>query len=205
MHSFLCCILLAERKTSCVRCARAASPPKVGRTDGGIEGSIGVVLSVSSSIFRGVLDGEYSRLAKKENTAVVVRKKNKGGRPKGSQYGSLSARRDRRAKKNREINQVELRAALAAGQHHVNIVSTVQQIDTLFNGISKRKFMEKEEQAAFMSKLAALRIKGEFQLRLLGKYLPDLRSVDVGTGGPDAPLSHALAAWAQALDRGVEE
>lgn len=108
----------------------------------------------------------------------------------------------KRAAANRAINQRVLREAIAAGGHHRKIVDTLDQVTALHDSIRTKRTMTKEEQAAFMSKLAALKTKMDAQFRLLAKYLPDLRSIEFREGeGETNPFASAARAWAEALSK----
>lgn len=108
----------------------------------------------------------------------------------------------RRAAVNRAINQKLLREQISAGQHHVHIVKALDEVAKLRQDISKKKKMTKEEQAAFLSKLQALKVSMDGHFRLLNKYLPDLRSMEFREGdGETNPFASAAKAWAEALSR----
>lgn len=77
-----------------------------------------------------------------------------------------------RAQKNRAIRQDELRAKLAAGGHLQYAIEHIKKIAALKPG----------KDAAF--KLNKHKTVVELQLRLVNKYLPDLRSTELtGDGG----------------------
>lgn len=110
----------------------------------------------------------------------------------------------RRAEINRTINQEVLRETIAASCQHRHILNSLQEVDDLRATIKDRSRVDKGQQAAFMCKLGALKVKIDAQFKLLNKYLPDLRNMELGTGDEKTPLSKALRNWADALEKGTE-
>lgn len=114
---------------------------------------------------------------------------------------SRAAANAKRRAKNKAINQAHLREAIAAGNHHHSITRTLDKVDKLYENLTARKTpMTREDQAKFMSQLAALKVKLDSQFKLLNKYLPDLRSIEFKEGEGANPLAQAAEAWAKALN-----
>ena len=109
----------------------------------------------------------------------------------------------RRAKMNKAINQDALRQKIAAGNHHHHIIKTLDEVSKLHDEVKKKKILDKGEQAAYMTRLGALKTKLDGQFKLLNKYLPDLRSIDFKDDSGNNPLAEAAKAWAMALSAGV--
>lgn len=76
---------------------------------------------------------------------------------------------------NREIRQEALREQLKAGGHLQQVVENIEQIRTL----------KKNE----LWKLPKLKTSAELQLRLVNKYLPDLKLVE-HSGEDGGPIKH---------------
>lgn len=149
-------------------------------------------------------------MAKKKAKKVTVKKKrnrrssNDKAVKDTSQTLPRAGTKARRAMINREINQRELRAKIAAGNHHYHILKTIEELDKLYDAQRNKKKMDRGEQALFMSRLGALRTKLDAQFKLLNKYLPDLKMVDFGDGQGNNPMVDAARAWAQALSEPSE-
>jgi len=83
-----------------------------------------------------------------------------------------------RASKNRAIRQEELRNKLAAGGHLQQVLKNITEIRKVRPG----------KNAAF--KINKLKIATDLQLRLVNKYLPDLKSTELtGEGGGDIKVN----------------
>lgn len=111
----------------------------------------------------------------------------------------------KRAARNREFNQLELRKKIAAGNHHHQILDTLAKLSEIDDEIRKKKFLDRGEQAKYMTRIGALRTKMDGQFRLLSKYLPDLSSVKFEDDSGGNPFEAAARAWATALKAGTDD
>ena len=83
-----------------------------------------------------------------------------------------------RANRNRAIRQEELRAKLSAGGHIQHVIENVNKIQDLSNPLEP-------------ADVQRLKIASELQLRLISKYLPDIKQVELQaehTGSLDTNL-----------------
>ena len=88
-----------------------------------------------------------------------------------------------RAQENKAIRQKALREQLAAQKHHEHVVNSIKKIEELAGN---------EEASEF--ELKKWKTSAELRLRLLSKYLPDLKQQDITLGGdPDKPLTVVAA------------
>ncbi len=83
-----------------------------------------------------------------------------------------------RANENRAIRQEELRAKLSAGGHIEHAIKNIEKIQCL----------KPSDTSTF--ELNKLKVATELQLRLVAKYLPDLKSVEMtGEGGNELTIT----------------
>lgn len=95
-----------------------------------------------------------------------------------------------RAQKNRQIRQDNMREQLASKQLERYVLDGIVKIDELAN-LNVKDFDSFEEYTAESSvakdKVFMLKTAIEARLKLMNKYLPDLKQTEI-TGNPDAPL-----------------
>lgn len=159
----------------------------------------------SAPFFQGkYLAGKKKKAGKKRASGAARRKHVLEEKLPASQK---ELRKNQRAKRNKEINQRNLREKIAAGQHHSKIVMTIDELGKLDSEIKKIKVGDftREHQAKYMTRLGALRTRLDAQFKLLNKYLPDLRSIEFREGEEGNPFATAAAAWASALQLGLDD
>lgn len=90
-----------------------------------------------------------------------------------------------KAQQNRAIRQEELRAKLAAGGHLQQVVKNITKIEKL------------KPSDTFTQELAKHKVAAELQMRLVSKYLPDLKAIEhTGEGGGSIDHEH----WIENLE-----
>ena len=88
-----------------------------------------------------------------------------------------------RAQLNKAIRQEALRQQLAAQKHHEYVSESIKKIEELSASGDASEFEIKKWKAA-----------AELRLKLVNKYLPDLKQQDITLGGdPDKPLTVVAA------------
>ena len=105
-------------------------------------------------------------------------------------------RRDR----NKAINQKLLREKLAASGHVGRIGTLLKRLDTMRGNVAKKTFLEREEQAKYITETGIIKTELDSHFKLLNKYVPDLRATETNDEGEN-PLAEAMAAWAKALNK----
>jgi len=83
-----------------------------------------------------------------------------------------------RANKNRAIRQEALREQLAAQGHVQHIIDNIEKIQNLDNELES-------------SDIHRLKTATELQLKLINKYLPDLKAVEL-TGQDGGAINHSI-------------
>ncbi len=86
------------------------------------------------------------------------------------------------AQANKAIRQGELRAKLAAGGHLQHVIENIKKIECL-----------DDEMPHFSNSLNKLKIANEQRLKLINKYLPELKATELtGADGKAIEVDHYL-------------
>ena len=91
-----------------------------------------------------------------------------------------------RAQKNRKVRQDAIREQLAAYGHHTQLVNTIEEMLKL-----------DPESPTFTNELAKYRTVNEQRLKLINKYLPDLKATEI-TGEGGEPFAIDIINYAEA-------
>ncbi len=83
------------------------------------------------------------------------------------------------ATKNKKIRQQALREQLSAQGHVQHVIDLSNKLASEYDQLES-------------SQITALKSAAEIKLRLINKYLPDLKSVE-HSGDPDSPIEHRHA------------
>ena len=88
-----------------------------------------------------------------------------------------------RAQENRAIRQDALREQLSGQKHIEKVIENIKEIETLASSFSggdgKDKEIDYKEFQAAQFKVNALKTANDQRLKLVGKYLPDLKQQEI--------------------------
>jgi len=122
------------------------------------------------------------------------------GKKKTSKAVVIPAPNNKRVVRNRAINQQSLLEKLAVGGHVSRIGVLLKRLDTMRSSVAKKTFLEREEQAKYITETGIIKTELDSHFKILNKFLPDLRASETNDEGEN-PLAEAIASWTKALNK----
>lgn len=107
---------------------------------------------------------------------------------------------NKRAVLNKRINQQAMRDRLQKQGHISEVIRCIKELDQMDANLKKRrKALTDAEQKKIMLRTGILTKAIDSRMKLISKYLPDLRSINFEDEDGGNPLETAISAWAKAL------
>ena len=109
----------------------------------------------------------------------------------------------RRGAVNKAINQAIMRERIAARGHDTRANEVLKELRKIGEEVRALKYMDKEAQAKYMTRIGALKTELDGHFKFLNKYLPDQRSVELKDPDGNNPFERAAVAWASVVKGGL--
>lgn len=108
----------------------------------------------------------------------------------------------RRAMRNKALNQQVIRERLANQGHVSEVIRCIKELDKMESNLKRRKTkLRDDEVQKIMMRTGILTKAIQARMKLISKYLPDLRSIDFQDKDGDNPFAKAAKAWVEALEK----
>lgn len=100
------------------------------------------------------------------------------------------------------MTQAVLRERLRQSNNLTMIIKRLDRLEELRSKVARKGVKTQAEQAALIEERMLIKTDLDSRFRLLGKYLPDLRSIDLADQDGNSMVTMVAQAWAEALQDG---
>lgn len=108
----------------------------------------------------------------------------------------------KRAAKNKLVNQQQMREKIAARGHLTQAVQAIRKLTALEVNVQQHRTpLTPDEITKITLRTGILKTAFEAHMKMVNKFLPDLRSVNFESPDGSNPLEAAARAWALALEQ----
>ena len=106
-----------------------------------------------------------------------------------------------RGQKNRAINQQLAREKISNGKHIEEVCKCLLDLGRIEQNAKRVKKFDRNLQSKYMVRIGAIGKKMDGHLKLINKFLPDLKSSAIENEDGSNPIEEAAKTWAAALNR----